>query len=294
MRFGVMAMQLGLLLPAEGASPESVRELAARFDIAQLVARLADAGLRTLELNTELELFLPGCYDEAAVRRLAELKRVRGLTYTVHLPLWSIEPATPEPRVREASVTALAEAVQRMEVLAPEVYVLHTTGALAAEFHRLQLPEAARALVLERFQSQARRSLAALLARTGVAPRRFALENVEYPLELTMALAREFDCSLCLDCGHLLAGYSGRHDFQTAVEQMLPRLAEVHLHDGHRRNGLPADHLRLGLGDLPLEWLLDRLTEARFTGPLVLEQTMEDALSSVARVQTLRPGLLAG
>ncbi len=294
MRFGVMAMQLGLLLPAEGASPEAVRERVERFDVAQLVARLAEAGLRTIELNTELELFLPGCYDEAAIGRLAELRQMRGLTYTVHLPLWSIEPATPEPRVREASVASLVEAVRRTEVLAPEVYILHTTGALAAEFHRLQLPEVARALVLGQFQSQARLSLATLLARSGVAPRRLALENVEFPLELTLALAREFDCSLCLDCGHLLAGYSGAHDFRTAVEQMLPRLAEVHLHDGHRRDGVPADHLRLGLGNLPLEWLLDRLAEARFTGPLVLEQSLEDALASLARVRLLRPFLFAG
>ena len=297
MRFGIMALQLGLILPAAaGDTPAAARARLAAFDVAALVSTLADAGFSTVELNTDLELFLPGCYDEAALDRLATLQERRGLAYTVHLPLWSIEPSTPDPRVRQASLAALADSLYRLSRLEPAVFVLHATGALAAEFGRLGLPPLAKALVTDVFRDRARASLAALLAQTGVAPRRLALENVEFPFEATLALAEEFDCSLCLDTGHLLAGLSGPWGFDEAVERALPRLAEVHLHDGYRRQGkggaVAADHLPLGRGDLPLAWLLGRLEATRFAGPLVLELSLADALASLAAVRRARPGLL--
>lgn len=294
MRFGIMAMQLGLILPAGGdASPHVLRERIGQFDIARLVGRLADAGFRTIEINPELELFLPGSHDAAAMARLATLKAERGLAYTVHLPLWGLEPAMPDQAVRGAAVATLADAIRRTASLEPEAWVLHTTGPLAAEFARLALPPGAKELVLERFRSHARASLAEILALTGIPPRRLALENVEFPLELPLALAEEFGCSLCLDTGHVLAGYSGQHDFAEAVERMLPRLAEVHLHDGYFRleSGRPvaADHIALGRGTLPLGWLLNRLQVAGFAGPIIFELSVEEALSSLGAVRAVRP-----
>ncbi|MHB1007183.1 MAG: cobamide remodeling phosphodiesterase CbiR [Chloroflexota bacterium] len=295
MRFGIMSMQLGLILPRDAsASPDALRGQVAAFDIAGLVGRLAEAGFQTIELNTELERFLPGCYDDAAIARLAALKAQRGLTYTVHLPLWAVEPSTSDPNVRAASVATLVDAIKRTQSLAPEVYVLHNTGAFAAEVARMTLPEVARQVVLGGFREQARISLSEILARTGIASRRLALENVEFPQTVPLALAEEFDCSLCLDTGHLLAGFNGDQPFADGVEWAVPRLAEIHLHDAYRRAGAEgslavADHLPLGAGDLPLTWLLDRLEAARFAGPLVLELGVTDALTSLARVKATRP-----
>ena len=298
-RFGIMSMQLGLILPSDaGASPDDLRRQVATFDIAGLVSRLADAGFRTIELNTELELFLPGCYSETAVVRLAALKTQRGLNYTIHLPLWAIESSTADPNIRAASVATLVDAVKRTLALAPEVYVLHNTGAFAAEFAQMALPEGARQVVLSGFRERARASLAEILARTGLPSRRLALENVEFPQDLPLALAEEFDCSLCLDTGHLLAGFSGDQAFADGVEWALPRLAEVHLHDAYRRSAgeghsTVADHLPLGAGDLPLAWLLERLEAAGFDGPLVLELGVQDAIASLKRIGTVRPAALS-
>lgn len=298
MRFGIMSMQLGLILPQDArASPDVLLRQVATFDVAALVGRLAEAGFQTVELNTELERFLPGCYDDAAIARLADVKARYGLNYTVHLPLWAVEPSTADPNVRAGSVATLVDAVRRTQALAPEVWVLHNTGSFAAEVAQMPLPEAARQLVLGRFREQARASLAELLSCTGIPTRRLALENVEFPQQVPLALADEFDCSLCLDTGHLLAGFSGEQAFTEGVEWALPRLAEVHLHDAYRRTGegnrpAVADHLPLGSGDLPLEWLLDRLEAAQFAGPLVLELGVADALSSLARVKSLRPDLV--
>ena len=288
MRFGIMAMQLGLILPAgAGADRASALAQLRQFDVAVLVARLADAGFDLIELNTELELFLPGCYDAAAVARLAALRAERGLTYTLHLPLWSIEAASPDPRVRAGSVATLADSLTRLLPLEPATFVVHATGALAAEFAQAKLPPLAKGLILERLHEMARLSVGELLARTGVAPRRLALENVDYPLEFTLRLAEEFDCSLCLDTGHVLAGYSGESELERAVDLFLPRLAEVHLHDAYRRaeGHDVADHLRLGAGELPLAWLLRRLVAAQFPGPVILELGLQDAVASLAVIR---------
>ena len=143
-----------------------------------------------------------------------------------------------------------------------------------------------RPLVMRLFQEQARRSVKMLLDRTGLPSRQLAVETVEFPLELTLELAEEFDLSVCLDTGHVLAGYSGDVTLEEALECTFPRLAEVHLHDAYRRsasNGSVrvADHLPLGEGDLRVGWFLGQLDRAGFTGPVVFELTIEEARSSL-------------
>jgi kynurenine formamidase len=59
------------------------------------VRSLAATGFKTIELGGDLTLFFPGAYTPAAIERLAALKAELGLAYTVHLPLWSVEPSTP-------------------------------------------------------------------------------------------------------------------------------------------------------------------------------------------------------
>jgi sugar phosphate isomerase/epimerase len=80
------------------------------------------------------------------------------------------------------------------------------------------------------------------------------------------------------------------------VERVLPRLAEVHLHDSKKMpegvRGYGEDHKPLGHGDLDLGRFLDRLAAANFTGPLVFELTVEEALESLNVVKTVRPQLL--
>lgn len=299
MRFGIMANQLGLVLATiqQGAggdySPPALLRQVANYDIVTHVSRIADAGFRIIELNTDLERFLPGCYSPAAVERLGELAVRRDLSYTVHTPIWSVDLGTPEPRVRPASVAAVVDAIRRFAPLRPETYVVHPTGEMAAEFARLNLPAPARALVLGLFVREASASLAEVLAETKVEPRRLALENVGFPLEHALALAEQFDTSLCLDTGHIIAGFSGEVSLAEALERMLPRLAEIHLHDAYRRpDGVARDHLPLGQGSLDQAWLLDRLAAAGFGGPLIFEVSLEDAAASLQALRALRPGLV--
>src|SRR5512136_629230 len=114
---------------------------------------------------------------------------------------------------------------------------------------------------------------------------------------MSLDLADNLDTSICFDTGHVLVGFSGPVDFFTALEQVLPRLAEVHLHDGpwqgpERKIGYGKDHSPLGTGDLDVGRFLDRLSEARFGGPLVFELQVSQATASLDLIRRLRPQAL--
>ncbi len=294
MRFGIMAMQMGMLVPPEQPAEKILANIT-NFDHANLARRLAAEGFNPIELGGDLSLFLPQAFSPAAIEKLLELK-AKGITYTVHLPLWSVEPSTPLGPVRRGSVEAVTQILQATQPLAPEVYVMHATGALAAEFYNMRISELARDFLLRQFQSGAYESLEQILMETGIPSRRIAIETIEFPLDLTLELANELDLSLCLDTGHVLAGFPGWFDFFDVLEKCLPRLAEIHLHDSllmpDGRRGYGEDHKPLGRGDLELGHLLDRLSSARFNGPIIFELQLEDALESLKVIQQIRPQVM--
>jgi len=291
MRFGIMAMQLEAIVP-QGVPARQIMANIMGFDLAGLVKGLAGKGFNPIELGGDLGMFLPNVYSPESVERLAAL-RSNNLSYTIHLPLWSVEPSTPLIPVRKGSVEAIVGTIKATFPIEPEVYVLHATGALATEFYNMKIPELARTLILHQFQNGARESIQAILAKTGLPSRRLAIETIEFPLDLTLELAEEFDLSVCLDTGHVLAGFAGWFDFFEVLEILLPRLAEVHLHDCRKmppgRRGYGEDHKPLGSGELDLGRLLDRLAEANFSGPLVFELNVDEALESLTVVESIRP-----
>lgn len=292
MRFGIMAMQLDALIPP-GLPADQVLARVASFNLPDLVRRLHAQGFNPVELGGDLPMFLPHTFSPQVIETLAELKSELGIDYTLHLPLWSVEPSTPLAPVRSGSVEALVQAVQNTMSLQPEVYVLHATGALAAEFYNMKLPEVARSVILDLFQNNARQSLQELLSRTGIPSRQLAIETIEFPFERTLSLAEELDLSICFDTGHVLVGFSGPVDFFEALERCLPRLAEVHLHDSAWHGSLNGpgyglDHKVLGKGELDVPRLLERLDQTGFEGPVVFELRVEEALESMQFIQGLR------
>ncbi len=296
MRFGIMGMQIQALVPS-GLPPERIPAHVANFDYAGLVRRLAGQGFDTIELGGDMVLFFPNVFSPEGIARLKAVKDELGLHYTLHLPLWSVEPSTPLTPVREGSARAVIDALRATTPLEPEVCVLHATGALAAEFYRMYLPEPAHTLLLRQFQGQARASIETILRETGLPRRRLAIETIEFPFELTLELAAALDISLCLDTGHVLVGFSGPVDLFDVLDRCLPRLAEIHLHDGpwqgpEQHIGYGKDHQPLGAGDLDVGRLLDRLSAAGFAGPLIFELRVDQALASLERIRELRPNSL--
>lgn len=291
-----MEMQLGMLIPS-GQPPEQVMAHIGAFDHSELVRQVAASGFRTVEIGGDLALFFPTAFAPPAIEKLVALRQTLGLTYTVHLPLWSVEPSTLLGDVREGSIRALARVIHATRPLEPEDYVLHATGALAAEFYRMNLPDVARTLILRQFQNKAHESLKTLLAETGIPSRKLAVETIEFPFDMTLELAEDLDLSMCLDTGHILSGFSGDVELFSALARCLPRLAQIHLHDAPRwQPGQPIvygkDHQPLGAGDLDIGLLLDTLATARFEGPLVFELRVDEALASLERIRILRPTMI--
>lgn len=297
MRFGIMAMQMNALIPPVN-NPQEAMQHVASFNHAGLVRKLYEAGFDLIELGGDLGMWFPQTFSPPAIEDLAQLKEELGLTYTVHLPLWSVEPSTPLKAVRRGSVQALMDCIQSTRPLAPQCYVLHATGALAAEFYRMNLPPAGKGLILRQFQQNALQSIQTILEETGLPARQLAVETIEFPFDLTLELAERLDLSICLDTGHVLAGFAGSVDLFGVLEQVLPRLAEIHLHDCPipQNADQPAyglDHQPLGSGDLDTARLLDRLDEAQFQAPLIFELTVAEALSSMQTIRQLRPHLVS-
>lgn len=293
MRFGIHTLQMESLIPHD-LPPEQALAQIAGFDHADHVRSLWEQGFNPIELSGDLALFLPHTFQPPAMERLAALKAKCGITFTVHLPLWSVDTSTPLKSVRDGSTQAVIDCISATQPLDPEVYVLHATGALSAEFNRMRLPDIAKSFLLRQFQSGANESIQRILGETGLQSRKLAIETIEFPLDLTLELAEELNLSICFDTGHVLVGFSGPVDIFEALEQSLPRLAEVHLHDGPwqgpgARIGYGKDHQTLGKGDLDVGRFLDRLSETQFDGPIIFELSTNEAIESLAVIQKLRP-----
>ena len=293
MRFGVMTIQLSELLPHDG-NPQKLRKSLGGFDQAAMAHKLWDLGFNPIELSGDLGLFLPQSFDEPTIDAMRVLKDEKAISYTVHLPLWSVETSTPLIPVRQGSVQAVIDSVLATKKLDPEVYILHATGALAAEFYQMNLPDIVRLYLLRQFQQGAMESIRTILQQTGIPSRKLAIETIEFPFELTLEIAELLDLSLCLDVGHILSGFSGPLDLYEVITKCLPRLAEVHLHDavdaaakGEVIYG--QDHQVLGTRDLDTARFLDILNAAKYTGPIILELPVQQALASLAEIRRLRP-----
>lgn len=292
MRFGIMTMQLGALIPsgAASASPQSAMAQISQFDFSLLVRQLASHGFNPIELGGDLQMFMPHTFAPASIEKLVALKKELGITYTVHLPLWSVEPSTPLAPVRQGSIRALVDIIHATQPLDPEDYVLHAYGALASEFYRMNIPDSARMLILQLFQANARESIKTILAETDIPSRKLAVETIEFPLEMMLALVNELDTSICFDTGHVLAGFAGPVDFFDALDKCLPRITQIHLHDSPSlartgQIGYGKDHQPLGNGDLDVLRFLNRLKQANYTGPLIFELTVAEALASMQKVK---------
>lgn len=264
-----------------------------RFDFPQIVRDAVATGYGHIEITMDMTHVLPGALTEKTVQRFAEIKKQKKITYSVHLPLWSIEPASPNQDIRKASVQSLADSIELALPLDPECYVLHSTGALAAEFSRLSVNAELKEIINGYMASFAEESVEELLTKTGIDPRKLAVENVEFPWHITRGTVDRLGLSVCFDTGHLLARYSGEISVMEFLETNIDRIAEIHLHDAfHRLEGshtLRRDHMALGEGNLPTAALLRYLDSQRFRGPLVFELTPEDATRSLQVIRRLCP-----
>ncbi len=293
MRFGITALDWSTVLSQ--LSSDGFFDLN-KFDFAEIARINYEQGFSLLELTLDIGYVIPGALSEQQVSKLQALKEELDLTYTVHLPLWSIEPSSPNPFIREASVACHIDAVRLIEPLEPEVYVVHNAGWIGAEFGEFDIGGKDQPIIPMILGDIAEQSIRELIQQTNVPSRKFALESIEFPFEVTWKIAERLDTSICLDTGHILSGQSGATDVVDFVNRYHNRLLEIHLHDGDLRKMAGRkfpyyDHRVLGEGDLPTVEFLTALEDRGFLGPIIFELNRKDALKSLEVIRKLLPNL---
>jgi sugar phosphate isomerase/epimerase len=227
-----------------------------------------------LELTLDYEDGPP--LPEGEIERLLALQEETGIEYTIHLPL-SLALASPNPRLRQASVESLAELFPRAERLNPAYYVLHITPILP--LGRTPLSRLFEARQLLQAVEAARHSLQEL--KELIDPRKVAVENLWTDAEELDPFLLEEGFSRCFDTGHLILSDSdpllhfARHHHRVIV---------IHLHDVLENH----DHQPLGQqgGKLDLIGLLELMKGLDYRGYVTLEQFSPEHLG--ASIQALK------
>lgn len=254
------------------------------------VLEAATQGFQHIELVLNTHYFFPDpnqLFSKECIQALLELKEQFKLTYSVHLPFWSVDPSSHIDEIRNATVETMACLIENVIELDPITYVLHATGEFAAEANKMKLPPEQKEFLIKFFANNSRnfvKQLVKNLSELGVSSKKLALESVKFPFKFSIEMAEEFDTSLCIDVGHILAGYTTDVNIKEAFQLSKDRISEIHIHDVVKRMDdgklFIKDHMPLGSGILDTKEVFGLLKEAKFCGPLVLELKFEDAVSS--------------
>ena len=256
-----------------------------------LVEKAINAGYEHIELSMDMHYVLPGALSKRIIKKLLKIKEDTGITYSVHLPIWSIELASPNAIIRDASIQCAVDSIKRTEVLDPLAYVIHLTGALAAEFSKVNLDPKIKAPIINLINGFAAISVEKILEQTKISPRLLAAENIEFPFITSRKIVDKYDLSICLDFGHQICGYSGPETVYELWERHKDRVIELHMNDGKfMADGRPNDHIAIGDGSFPMD-LIGLIKKFNFKGPTVFELGFADGQKSLQRIKQQYPNL---
>ncbi|NPD89931.1 MAG: sugar phosphate isomerase/epimerase [Asgard group archaeon] len=260
-----------------------------KLNYIEVVNKHMSAGFKHFEINGDLVHVLPGIITPEVIKVLAEIKEQNDISFSVHLPLWAIEPAAFASQIRKASADIFIDCINLTKPLDPVCWVIHPTGALTVEFINLNLPDFAKRVMLSQFSSYAAEVIKTIITETEISSRKIAVENIEFPFEIMYPIIEQLDLSICFDTGHQLAGFSGKDSIMEFVNKYYNRIIELHLHDGAYPR---IDHKPLGTQNLPTRDLLLKLKENEFSGPLVYELNFDEILQSMDFVRKNIPEVL--
>jgi sugar phosphate isomerase/epimerase len=289
LRFGAVAIEF---IPAvQKLIADGVPDFS-RINLVDIVRDVvAIEHIEVIEFTIEMEHMVPGSITPKIISQLVDLKDELGVSYTVHLPLWSIELASFNPFIRSGGVESICHSIKASEPLEPETYVLHASGSLAAEFLRNNTSEPMRLLVCGYMTEFSMKSVEEIISKTEIDPRKLAVENIEFPFEFTRDIVDEYGTGICFDTGHALTKQSGDESVLEFYRRHRDRIVEVHLNDGIdiKTPGKYEDHLAIGKGELPVRDFLLELRKDDFKGPLIFELTTEEIIESLQTIREVVP-----
>jgi sugar phosphate isomerase/epimerase len=220
-------------------------------------------------LNPEIGLdgWSLGTYPPGTFRSIARAFAKAGRRLTIHGPFQDLAPGALDDLVLAASRQRLRQAWRWLPVFRPEAVICHL-GYEARHYRWDQ----------ENWLTRTAATYRELGARAQALGIRVMLENVyeEDPGLIKEAIQRiDLDnVQVCLDVGHLNAFGGG--DFTGWLETLWPVIGHLHLHDNQ---GTLDDHLALGAGTVPLEFVLTFLAERGQQPLITLEPHQEGSLN---------------
>ena len=271
-----------------------------RLNVTDIIRDVASEGYTIMELSLDAKYILDSIFTPESIDSLVDLKDELELSYTVHLPFWSIDLATFNEPVREGCVKSIIECILLAERLDPEAYVLHATGCLAAEFSALPYSKDMVRLICSLLSSFSMQSVEDIISQTEIESRKLAIENCNFPFDITRNVIDELDTGICFDTAHLITRMSGTESVMDFYKTNKDRIIEVHLQDGTYSEYDDAigrdDHIPLGhgiMGDLVLREFLLALVKDEFRGPIIFELTKSEVRESLDYIRKVVPEVLS-
>ncbi len=234
-------------------------------DPLEFIRLLRRLGFGHLELLCEPGLAYPRELSASARRELRAALEETNLELTLHAPFRDINLASLNPLIREASARQLQECLELAHDLGARRIVVHP-GDLPRDYSEGWLPKAREGLcaalrpVCDRAEELGITLGIENLSRKG---NRRLVQTAEEHLTLLAELGP--NCKATFDVGH---AHTFGLDVLRYLEEVLPRLMEVHLHDN---DGTGDQHLPLGAGTIDFPGLFRLLSVKDYQGPLILE-----------------------
>ncbi|TFG03529.1 MAG: hypothetical protein EU539_12140 [Promethearchaeota archaeon] len=288
MRFGITPLEADSFTDIFNED-EGINSLM-NFRFSDVILKLIEKGYQHFEITLDLFQVLPIGFDDKEKEKIIDLYEQHDITFSAHFPIWSVELSSPNKFIREASIQSCIDSYKTLEFLESQidVFVLHPTGALTADFINFELGQEYQEIILDLFTNYAIQSIKKLIRETKIDRKKVAIENIKFPFDRTLEMIDKLKTSFCLDTAHFLGGFSGDVDIIDIAERYLDITSEIHLQD-YSDNFSPPDHVALGRGNhFPLEFL-KIINEKKFEGPIVFELGMGQAYESVQFIKNKIP-----
>jgi len=295
MRFGITPLEIENIVNVfkQGKGLDSFLN----FRFSDVLLDAAERGYKHCEITLDIFQILPIPVNDDEIQKIKDIKKKYDMTLSAHFPIWSIELASPNKFIRDASVDSLVDSYNTFKGLESdiEVYVIHPSGPFAAEITSADVPKQYKAFILNLFNGFAIKSIKNIIKKTKIDKSKLAIENIEYPFEGTLDIIKKLrGPKLLIDTAHFLGGYSGEkystpEGLIEATEKNLDIISEIHLQDF--ASGLGADHAALGAGKGFPPKFLNVIHEYGFKGPIVFELTFEQAKESLEFIKKNNPNI---
>ena len=196
MRFGVSPLSLEFLI--ENVLIEKGLEGLSQFSISEFMENVAKTGYRHCEISLDIFQIFPIQINQIEIAKLKEIKEKYDMTYSAHFPFISLELASPNKFVREASINSIVDSYETFKGLENEIeyYVLHATGEFIADAMDFIAAPDIFPVAIELFLNLSIGSIKEILNKTKVNSKKVVIETLEFPLEATIRMVKKLNTKL--------------------------------------------------------------------------------------------------